>query len=107
MLQAAQSLGATEILITDLVQERLNVAKELGATHTLLLGRDDKAEDITARIQKIMSESPDRSIDCCGAESSTRLAIYVSAAQYARFLIIPILYNYIYDRLRVLEELLS
>lgn len=91
MLQAAQSLGATEILITDLVQERLNVAKELGATHTLLLGRDDKAEDITARIQKIMSESPDRSIDCCGAESSTRLAIYVSAAQYARFLIIPTL----------------
>lgn len=100
-------MGATEILITDLVQERLNVAKELGATHTLLLGRDDKAEDIKERIHKIMSESPDRSIDCCGAESSTRLAIYVRAGLYHQFFIIPILCNPICDRLRVPEELLS
>ncbi|KAH8420804.1 hypothetical protein KR222_005416 [Zaprionus bogoriensis] len=77
-LIAAQSMGATEILITDLVQERLDVAKELGATYTLLLGRDDKAEETIERIRELMSDMPDQSIDCCGAESSTRLAIFAT-----------------------------
>lgn len=71
-------MGASEILITDLVQQRLDVAKELGATHTLLLKRDQTAEETTVLVQKTMGGQPDKSIDCCGAESSARLAIFVS-----------------------------
>lgn len=70
-------MGATEILITDLVQDRLDVAKKLGATHTMLLNRDDAAEKVQERIHDTMSEAPDASIDCCGAENSVRLAIFV------------------------------
>ncbi|KAH8399177.1 hypothetical protein KR215_003723 [Drosophila sulfurigaster] len=77
-LISAQFLGATEILITDLVQDRLDVAKELGATHTLLLNREDSAEAVAERIRQTMSEDPDRAIDCCGAESSTRQAIFAT-----------------------------
>ncbi|EDW59886.1 sorbitol dehydrogenase [Drosophila virilis] len=77
-LLVAQSLGATEILITDLVQQRLDVAKELGATHTLLLNRDDTGEEVANRVHQIMSAEPDKAIDCCGAESSTRLAIFAT-----------------------------
>ncbi|EDW38355.1 GL12549 [Drosophila persimilis] len=74
-LLAAQALGASEILITDLVQQRLDVAKELGATHTLLLDRNQSAEDIVKRVHCTMSGAPDKAVDCCGAESSARLAI--------------------------------
>ncbi|XP_060646190.1 sorbitol dehydrogenase-like [Drosophila nasuta] len=74
-LIAAQSMGATEIMITDLLQDRLTIAEELGATHTLLLKRDDSLEEILECVRQTMNGEPDKSIDCCGAESSTRLAI--------------------------------
>ncbi|XP_017848971.1 sorbitol dehydrogenase isoform X2 [Drosophila busckii] len=77
-LLAAQSMGASEILITDLVQHRLDVAKELGATHTMLLKREETAEQITERVHKVMTAQPDISIDCCGAESTTRLGIFAT-----------------------------
>lgn len=71
-------MGASEILITDLLQQRLDVAKELGATHTLLLKKDQSAEETAALVRKTMCGEPDKAIDCCGAESSARLAIFVS-----------------------------
>ncbi|EDW81796.1 uncharacterized protein Dwil_GK12254 [Drosophila willistoni] len=74
-LLTAQSMGASEILITDLVQSRLDVAKELGATHTLLLTKEQSAEDTVKLVTQKMSAQPDVTIDCCGAESSVRLAI--------------------------------
>ncbi|XP_068153185.1 sorbitol dehydrogenase [Drosophila tropicalis] len=74
-LLTAQSMGASEILITDLVQSRLDVAKELGATHTLLLTKEQSAEDTVKTVTQKMSAQPDVTIDCCGAESSVRLAI--------------------------------
>ncbi|XP_030246323.1 sorbitol dehydrogenase-like, partial [Drosophila navojoa] len=64
----------------DLVQHRLDIAKELGATHTLLLTRDETAEQVAIRVRKAMGEEPDMSIDCCGAESTTRLAIFATRA---------------------------
>lgn len=70
-------MGASEILITDLVQQRLDVAKELGATHTLLLQKDQPAEETVKVVHQTMSSAPDKAIDCCGAESSARLAIFV------------------------------
>ncbi|XP_043951572.1 sorbitol dehydrogenase isoform X3 [Drosophila biarmipes] len=77
-LLAAQAMGASEILITDLVQHRLDVAKELGATHTLLLQRDQSAEETVKVVHQTMSEVPAKAIDCCGAESSARLAIFAT-----------------------------
>ncbi|KAH8334699.1 hypothetical protein KR074_003987 [Drosophila pseudoananassae] len=77
-LLAAQAMGASEILITDLVQQRLDVAKELGATYTLLLQKDQPAEETVKVVHQTMSSAPDKSIDCCGAESSARLAIFAT-----------------------------
>ncbi|XP_022220541.1 sorbitol dehydrogenase [Drosophila obscura] len=79
-LLVAQSMGASEILITDLVQQRLDVAKELGATHTLLLKRDQSAEEVAEIVRRTMTAQPDKSIDCCGAESSARLAIFATVS---------------------------
>ncbi|XP_037729828.1 sorbitol dehydrogenase [Drosophila subpulchrella] len=77
-LMAAQAMGASEILITDLLQQRLDVAKELGATHTLLLKRDQTAEETAELVRQKMGGQPDKSVDCCGAESSARLAIFAT-----------------------------
>ncbi|XP_030565913.1 sorbitol dehydrogenase-like [Drosophila novamexicana] len=77
-LLVAQSMGATKILITDLVQQRLDIAKELGATHTLLMKPGDTAENVADRVRQVMGDEPDKSIDCCGAESTTRLAIFAT-----------------------------
>ncbi|XP_061387437.1 sorbitol dehydrogenase-like [Musca vetustissima] len=77
-LLVAQSMGASKIMITDLVQQRLDVAKELGATHTLLMKRDDVAEDVAKQVEKLMGVQPDKTIECCGAESTTRLGIFAT-----------------------------
>ncbi|XP_037948379.1 sorbitol dehydrogenase [Teleopsis dalmanni] len=77
-LLTAKAMGASVILITDLVQNRLDVAKELGATHTLLLNKNDTAENTASIIHKMLGTDPDKSIDCCGAESTTRLGIFAT-----------------------------
>ncbi|XP_055905720.1 sorbitol dehydrogenase [Eupeodes corollae] len=74
-LLVAQSMGASNIVITDLSQNRLDVAKSLGAMHTVLISKDKTEEQTVKEIQGLMPNSPDKTIDCCGAESTTRLAI--------------------------------
>lgn len=74
-LLVAHSMGASNILITDIAQNRLDVAKKLGATHTLLISKDKTEEQTVKEVQKFIPNLPEKSIDCCGAESTTRLAI--------------------------------
>ncbi|XP_005191495.1 sorbitol dehydrogenase [Musca domestica] len=77
-LLVAQSMGASKIMITDLVQQRLDVAKELGATHTLLMKRDDIPEEVAKQVESLMGVQPDKTIECCGAETTTRLGIFAT-----------------------------
>ncbi|XP_059490509.1 sorbitol dehydrogenase-like [Neocloeon triangulifer] len=71
---SAKAMGATKVIITDLVQKRLDLAKSLGADHTLLLiNLDEKA--IVGQIHQLLGKEPDKSIECSGAESSIRIAI--------------------------------
>ncbi|XP_030376126.1 sorbitol dehydrogenase [Scaptodrosophila lebanonensis] len=73
-LLVAQSMGASTILVADLTQQRLDVAKELGATHTLLLTTQMSAEQVRDRVRQIIGEA-DKCIECCGAESTTKAGI--------------------------------
>ncbi|XP_037824906.1 sorbitol dehydrogenase-like [Lucilia sericata] len=77
-LLVAKSMGASKIMITDLVQQRLDVAKELGATHTFLMTPKDTAEETAKKVEQMMGSMPDKSIDCCGAEVTIRLAIFAT-----------------------------
>lgn len=52
-LIAAKNIGASPIIAIDLVQSRLELAKELGATHVL----DGGSKDIVAEIRKLTAES--------------------------------------------------
>lgn len=54
------------------------LAKELGATHTLLVKPADKDEDIVKKIHATMGCEPEKTLDCSGLESTVRVAIFVS-----------------------------
>lgn len=75
-LLVAKAMGASKIVITDLVQERLDVAKKLGANQTLLIPRQNYNEAETVKkIHELFGEEPNTTIDASGAQSSIRLAI--------------------------------
>ena len=67
----------SEISVLDLVQDRLNVAKSLGADETLLIKRDLSEKENIKLIYGIFDGEPDKTIDASGAESCIRLAILV------------------------------
>lgn len=76
-LLVAKAMGASRIVITDLAQSRLNLAKKLGADETLLMRKDgpETEAEIVKKIHDAFGEAPDKSIDASGAQSSIRLAI--------------------------------
>ncbi|XP_016915222.2 sorbitol dehydrogenase [Apis cerana] len=77
-LLVAKAMGASKIVITDLMQSRLDLAKQLGANETLLIKKDDVEEKTVQKIIELFGEEPDKTIDACGAESSIRLAIFAT-----------------------------
>lgn len=80
-LLVTKAMGASKIVITDLVQERLDVAKKLGADKTLLIPRQNCNEAETVKkIHELFGEEPDKTIDACGAQMSIRLAILATKA---------------------------
>lgn len=74
-LIVARSMGAGRIVITDLLQNRLDVAKELGADGTLLLEKTVSETEIVKKIHTLFGGAPDKTIDCCGAEATSRISI--------------------------------
>lgn len=74
-LLVAKAMGASKILITDLEQDRLNLAMQLGADYILLVTKQDKEDEIVRKIHQLLGEEPDRTIDASGAQSSIRVAI--------------------------------
>ncbi|XP_033226375.1 sorbitol dehydrogenase-like [Belonocnema kinseyi] len=75
VLLVAKAMGANKVVITDLVQDRLNVAKSLGADEIYLVKRDVSEKDQIKSIHEIFGGEPDKTIDASGAQSSIRLAI--------------------------------
>jgi len=71
----ARAMGATQICITDISEDRLAFAKKLGATHTVHVNSRD-AQEMANRVQQALGAMPDISIECSGAEPSMHTAIY-------------------------------
>jgi L-iditol 2-dehydrogenase len=71
----ARAFGASSVCITDINEKRLTLAKELGATHTLLIKKGDSAETLASEVGRLMGAPPQITIECSGAESSIQLAI--------------------------------
>lgn len=65
-VQVAVATGASQIFVTDLSENRLAKAKEVGATHTF----DARDEEISQKNRKMTGHGVDVFIDAAGAQAS-------------------------------------
>jgi len=76
-LMTARAMGAAEVVITDVVEGRLAVAKEMGANHTYKVGQGKSAEEMAVEVEQLMGgHKPDVTIECSGVEASVRFGIF-------------------------------
>lgn len=76
MVMVAQIYGCTRIVITDIKQERLNLAKQLGAHETILVDRKWSEEELLEEIRKrFHGDSPNKSYECSGIASNFRMSM--------------------------------
>merc|ERR1711970_1181605 len=68
-LLTARAMGASEVIITDIMDNRLEVAKSMGATHTYKATREKSAEQMAADVRELLGgQSPDVTIECSGGQ---------------------------------------
>lgn len=65
-IQVALATGASQIFVSDLSENRLKKAKEIGATHTF----DARDKDIPQKIKEMTGQGVDVFIDAAGAQAS-------------------------------------
>jgi len=76
-LLAAKAFGATQVIMTDVMQNRLDVAKQLGASGVFLLEKGTTEADL---LQKLSQFQPiTQTFECSGQDSAMRLAILATA----------------------------
>lgn len=78
-LICAKEMAASKVIIIDILQSRLDIAKELGADYTFAIPKDMKEEDIVKNIHSILGKAPNKSIDCSGVEATNRLGLQTTA----------------------------
>ncbi|GBN21965.1 Sorbitol dehydrogenase [Araneus ventricosus] len=76
-LLTCKAMGATRVCITDISENRLDVAKKLGATYQLNV-KDLDSKTAVTQIKSLIGGPPDVTIECSGAESSIKLALLVT-----------------------------
>ena len=69
-LLTAKSMGASKIMVTDLLQNRLDMAKSLGADYTMVIEKGMKEEEMVQKIHSLIGTAPNKTIDCSGAEAT-------------------------------------
>eukprot|EP00123_Amoebidium_parasiticum_P013074 comp21751_c0_seq1/m.30811 comp21751_c0_seq1/g.30811 ORF comp21751_c0_seq1/g.30811 comp21751_c0_seq1/m.30811 type:complete len:351 (-) comp21751_c0_seq1:364-1416(-) len=74
-LLVARAMGASKVIVTDVREERLKVAREMGAYQTLLVDGGDPKEAAN-QITTINGRPVDVAIDCTGIESAVRTAVH-------------------------------
>ncbi|TIB75583.1 hypothetical protein E3Q23_02347 [Wallemia mellicola] len=76
-LLAAKAAGAEPLVITDLSETRLNLAKKLvPSVRTVLIEKSDKPRDVAKRIQEVASVNVRLALECTGFESSIHSAVF-------------------------------
>jgi len=77
-LLVAKASGAAKVIITDIDEHRLSVAKSLGADLAYQVSKKDARTLAEELIAKFDGQRPDKTIECSGVESSIQLAIYAT-----------------------------
>ena len=81
-LLACHAAGCTPIVITDLIQSRLDFAKKLlPSVKTVKLNKEDDYTVSAQKIREACGTMPRVAMECTGFEVSINAAIYVSASR--------------------------
>jgi len=73
---AARSFGADTIVIVDIDENRLKLAKQIGADFTIQTKQNDDSKDVVAQIRQHLNDRlVDKTIECSGASNAVSLAI--------------------------------
>ncbi|XP_071551712.1 sorbitol dehydrogenase-like [Panulirus ornatus] len=76
-LLTAKAMGATNILVTDIKENRLKTATKMGANHTLLVD-DSDPKNLAKRVEELMGCMPEITLECSGSQSAISLGIYAT-----------------------------
>ncbi|XP_065900500.1 sorbitol dehydrogenase-like [Dysidea avara] len=76
-LLTAKACGAAHVIITDLMEQRLEVAMAMGADQVVKVDTKD-TQKLANHIRDTMGDAPDVSIECTGVEASITTAIYAT-----------------------------
>lgn len=74
----ARAMGASSICVSDISENRLEVAKKLGASSTLCVKAALNSKELAEKVEELLGDKPDVSVECSGAESSIQSAIYAT-----------------------------
>ncbi|CAK8680365.1 unnamed protein product [Clavelina lepadiformis] len=77
-LLVAKAMGASQVIITDLNQNRLHLAATLGADHVINVEQNKSPQETAMHIEQLLGGMPDRTIECTGAESALQTGIYAT-----------------------------
>ncbi|OQV13627.1 Sorbitol dehydrogenase, partial [Hypsibius exemplaris] len=76
-LLCAKAMGAPNVVVTDICESRLAVAKAMGADGTVnVMGKDPKT--CAAEVIALLGRPTDSAIECSGAEASAYIGIYAT-----------------------------
>jgi L-iditol 2-dehydrogenase len=79
-LLSARAAGAEPIVISDMVQSRLDFAKTLvPGVRTVLVQRGQTPKEVAANVKTAAEGAVKLTLECTGVESSIHSGIYVSA----------------------------
>ncbi|XP_003748082.1 sorbitol dehydrogenase [Galendromus occidentalis] len=73
----AKAFGASTVVVTDIVESKLELVRSLGATGTVNV-KGKTSEAISREILAITGSAPEVTLECSGVESSVGLAINVT-----------------------------
>ncbi|KAK7582753.1 hypothetical protein V9T40_014198 [Parthenolecanium corni] len=79
-LLTAKSMGASKVIVTDLLLGRLEIAQKLGADCCIQVNRSDSEEKLVKCIEESLGGPPDISIDCSGFQSTVKLGLKATRA---------------------------
>ncbi|XP_044742437.1 sorbitol dehydrogenase-like [Chrysoperla carnea] len=74
-LLAAKAMGALNIVVVDIIDKKLEKAKELGATHII---NSKINTNVKRHLLELLNDLPNKTMDCVGAEATIRLGIEVT-----------------------------
>lgn len=77
-LLSAKAMGASKVIMTDMIKKRTDKALECGADHVILVTKDMTPQQIAKMAEEKLGSMPDITIECTGAEPCIQTGIYAT-----------------------------